>query len=205
MTHIHTQNPIENIPNPWQHILALYLMWHWCLRGLARAAGVTAEVHTWLSTYTARKLFITCSGSREASHRGCRWKKRKGRDVNLAKTHLDADKNISLQTNPSCLFLICFPREAAVWFLPLLFRTLTVTLSFIFFLVLHLVTNWISSCVVYVPLYSHQHVLLGEALPVKQKTLSLVNKALLNYSPSRRLLKHPHSPTAFPPPSYSYL
>lgn len=69
MTRIHTQNPIENIPNPKQHILALYLMWHWCLRGLARAAGVTAEVHTWLSTYTARKLFITCSGSREASHR----------------------------------------------------------------------------------------------------------------------------------------
>lgn len=30
---------------------------------------MTAEVHTWLSTYTARKLFITCSGSREASHR----------------------------------------------------------------------------------------------------------------------------------------
>lgn len=205
MTHIHTQNPIENIPNPWQHILALYLMWHWCLRGLARAAGVTAEVHTWLSTYTARKLFITCSGSREASHREAA-DERKGKAGMLI-----SPKHTWMQTKTSHCRQILPAFFLSVSLAKLLcdfshsFSELSVTLSFIFFLVLHLVTNWISSCVVYVPLYSHQHVLLGEALPVKQKTLSLVNKALLNYSPSRRLLKHPHSPTAFPPPSYSYL
>lgn len=188
----------EHTPEPEASYFGTDSVWHWGLSDLVRATGVTAEEDTRLSQHIARKLHITCSGSTEALHGERLQMKEKGKPgmlISPKHTCMQKKKKKTShyrQTLPAFFLSVSLVSEAAAWFLPLLLRS-HFPLSFFppSFTLSH-ECNFIMRCVHASLQPPACVVLLTEALLVNQKTLSHVNKALLNYPPSRHLLKHPH-------------